>query len=54
MAPSPAATNIFARWNELARDPDLDTLPNTLAIAAQIELDKLRADTAAEKAKKDA
>lgn len=45
--------SIFGRWNELVRDPELTTLPNTLAVAVQIELDKLRADTAAEKAEKD-
>jgi hypothetical protein len=39
---------ILARWNELARDPDITTLPNTLAIAVEIELDALRAETAAD------
>jgi hypothetical protein len=40
--------DILARWNELAHDPELKGFPNTLEVAAQIELDKLRADTAAE------
>jgi hypothetical protein len=42
--------DILSRWNELARDPEIGALPNTLAIAAEMELEKLRAKTAAEAA----
>ncbi len=38
---------ILARWNEIANDPGMNTLPNTLAVAAEMELDALRAKIAA-------
>jgi hypothetical protein len=44
--------DILARWNELHRDPEINKLPNTLAIAAEMELDKYRAEAAAEAAAK--
>ena len=42
---------ILARWNELARDPDIKKLPNTLAVAAEMELDRYRAETVVETAR---
>ncbi|MGA2713294.1 MAG: hypothetical protein ABSG41_09310 [Bryobacteraceae bacterium] len=44
--------DILARWNELAHDPGAGKLPNVLAVAAEMELDRLRAETAAEEAGK--
>jgi hypothetical protein len=42
--------DILARWNSLANDPQMKKFDNTLAAAAEMELDKLRAKAAAEKA----
>jgi hypothetical protein len=42
--------DMLARWNEIQNDPETGKLKNILAVAAEIELDKLRAKTAAESA----
>jgi len=43
-------SKIIARWNEINRDSQARKVPNILAVAAEIELEKLLAEKAAEAA----
>ncbi len=43
-------TEILGRWNEIAHDPEAHSHPNVPAVAAEVELDRVRAETAVEAA----